>query len=254
MQCPLGHFRRGIFATGRHGAIGAEVFGSRSKAVPRREIGSLETPRLRRRHLGRDPGVFARALDNASPAWIARHVEHRRKGQGDAILRRLFGGGARGFLPKVRGELAGFRQGNGKNRVVAVNNIEAHKQGDAKAGFFHGEALDRARLVCAPEIEQVPDPPGSNPLLQIAKLAGPGDHARRSDHVELPDFFLDHHGREQRIDASHALALSSAASRWFRSATFFGSEPSFASGVVRCHSQPRDPELPPRRRGWIMRK
>ena len=72
------------------------------------------------------------------------------KGQGDAILCRLFGGDARCFLPKVRGELAGFRQGDGKNRVVAMNDIEAHEQGNAEAGFLHGEALDSARFVVRP--------------------------------------------------------------------------------------------------------
>ena len=74
--------------------------------------------------------------------------------------------------------------------------------------MFHRETLDSARFVCAPEIEQVSDPPRPNPFVQVVKLAGAGDHARRSDHIELPDLFRDRHRREQRIDASHALALS----------------------------------------------
>ena len=65
---------------------------------------------------------------------------------------------------------------------------------------------------CAPEVEQVSNPPSPNPFVQIAKLAGTCDYAGGGDHVELPDLLVERHGREQRIDASHALALSSAAS------------------------------------------
>ena len=193
------------------------MLGCGRDAIPRRKVSSLEAARLGRRHLGGDPGILARALDDASPARIARHVEHRRKGERDAILRRLFGGDARRLLPKIRRELARFRQGDGKDRVVAMDHVEAHEQGNAEAGFLHRETLDGARLVRPPEVEQVSDPPGSNPLLQVAKLAGAGDHAGRGDHVELPDLFLERHRGEQRIDASHALAFSSAASRRLRS-------------------------------------
>ena len=208
VQRSLGDIGRGVFAAGGHGAIGAEMLGRGRNAIPGREVSSLEAPRLGRRHLGSDPSVLARALDDASPARVARYVEHRRESQGDAVLRRLLGGDARRLLPKVRGELAGFRQRNRENRVVAVDDVETHEQGNAEAGFLHRETLDGARLVRPPEIEQISDPPGSNPLVQIVKLAGAGDHAGRSDHVELPDLFLERHRREQRIDASHALALS----------------------------------------------
>ena len=153
------------------------MLGRGGKAIRGRKVSALEASRLGRRHLRRDPGVLARALDDASPARVARDVEHRRKGQGDAVLRRLLGRDARRFLPKVRGEQAGFRERNGKNRAVAMNDVEAHEQGNAEAGFFHREALDGARLVRAPEIEQIADPPGSNPLVQVVKLARAGDHA-----------------------------------------------------------------------------
>ena len=208
VQRSLGHIGRGVFAAGGHGAIGAEMLGGCGDAIRGREVSSLEAPRLGRRHLGSDPGVLARTLDDASPARVARDVEHRRKSHGDPILCRLLGRDARRLLPEVRGEQAGFRQRNRENRVVAVDDVEAHEQRDAKAGFLHREALDGAGFVRAPEIEQIPDPPGSNPLVQIVKLAGAGDHAGRSDHVELPDLLLDRHCRQQLIDASHALALS----------------------------------------------
>ena len=58
VQCPLGHLRRGILTAGGHGAIGAQMLGGGGKAVRRCEIRSLEAAGLRRRHLGRDPGVL----------------------------------------------------------------------------------------------------------------------------------------------------------------------------------------------------
>ena len=89
-----------------------------------------------------------------------------------------------------------------------MDDVEAHEQGNAEAGFFHRETLDSARFVHAPEVEQVSDPAGSNPLLQVSKLAGTGNHAGRSDHIELPDLFLERHLLQQCVDASHALGLS----------------------------------------------
>ena len=230
------------------------MLGRGGKAVPRRKVSPWK-PRVLAAAIWRcDPGVLAGALDDASPARIARHVEHRREGQGDAILRRLLGGDARRFLPKVGSEQAGFRQGDGKNRAVAMDDVEAHEQGDAEAGFLHRETLDRARLVGAPEVEQVADPPGPNPLLQVAKLAGAGDHAGRRDHVELPDLFLERHRREQCIDASHALALSSRDEPMVRSADHVRSK-----SALRKHRPPMQQstlsrEYPRRRRGRIMRE
>src|ERR1700722_18083043 len=114
-----------------------------------------------------------------------------------------------------------------------MDDVETHEQGNAKAGFLHRETLYGARLVRAPEVEQISNPPGSNPLVQVVKLARTGDHAGRSDHIELPELFIERHGGEQRIDASHALALSLPARRWSRSAIFSRSERDFASGFCR---------------------
>ena len=144
------------------------MLGSGRNAILGGKIGSLEAPRLGRRHLGCDPSVLPWTLDDASPAWIARHVEHRRKGQGDPVLRGLLGGDARRPLPQIRRELARFRQRHGKDRVVAMDHIEAHEQRNTETGFLDREALDSARFVRAPEVEQVTDPPGSNPLLQVS--------------------------------------------------------------------------------------
>ena len=74
-----------------------------------------------------------------------------------------------------------------------MDHIETHEQGNAKAGFLHREPLDGARLVHPPKVQQVSNPPGSYPLLQIVKFAGAGNHAGRSNHIELPNLFRERH-------------------------------------------------------------
>ena len=90
---------------------------------------------------------------------------------------------------------------------MAVDDVEAQQQGDAEAQFFNREALDGMDLIRAPVIEQASDPPCPNPFMDVAELARTGDRQSGGDHVQLPDLFLDRHRCEQRIDASHALAL-----------------------------------------------
>ena len=169
-QRSFGHVDRGIFAPGGDGAIGAEVLGRRGEAVGGGKVVALKAERLGGGHLRGHPGILARAFDNASPARVARHVEHRRKGQGDAVLGRFLGGGARRFLPQVGSKQAGLRQRNRKNRAMAVDDVEAQQERDAEAGFFDREALDGMRFVGAPVIEQASDPPGSNPFMDVAEL------------------------------------------------------------------------------------
>src|SRR5271168_4350533 len=135
------------------------------------EVSALEAARLRRGDLRRHPGVFAWALDDASPARVARYVEHRRKRQGDAVLRSLRGCGARRLLPEFRGEQAGLGQRNRKNRAVAMDDVQAQQQRNAEARFFYGETLDGTHLFRAPKIEQASDPPSSDPLVDVTELS-----------------------------------------------------------------------------------
>ena len=135
--------------------------------------------------------------------------------------------------------------------MVAMDDVETHEQRNAETGFLDRKSLDNARFVRAPEVEQVSDPPGSNPLLQVSKLAGTGHHAGRSDHIELPDLFLERHLLKQCVGASHALALSPAASRRFRSAILEKQTSQAASADATVNPAP---EHPPRRRGRIMRE
>ena len=149
------------------------MLGRGGEAVGGGKVVALKAERLGGGHLRGDPGILARALDNAAPARVARHVEHRRKGQGDPVLGRFLGGGASRLLPKIGSEQAGLRQRNRKNRAMAVDDVEAKQEGDAEAGFFDRKALDGMRFVGAPVIEQASDPPCSNPFIECRR-AGRG--------------------------------------------------------------------------------
>ena len=129
---------------------------------------------------------------------------------------------------------------------MAVDDVQAEQEGNAKAGFFHREALDGMRLIRAPVIEQASNPPGSNPFVNVAELAWAGHRQSGGDHVQLPDLFLDRHHREQRIDASHTLALSCAAGGWSR--------PTILDQKWAWRAAAADAERPARRLGRIMRK
>ena len=91
---------RGVFPSRRDRPIGAEVLGRGAERRGRRQIVVLEAPHLGPGVERPQPGVFAEAFGDPSPAWIAGHVEHGREGQGDAVGRGLDGGGAGGLLPQ----------------------------------------------------------------------------------------------------------------------------------------------------------
>ena len=98
-QRSFGHGDRGVFAPGGDSAIGAKMLGRGGEAVGGGQVLALKAKRLGGGDLRRHPGILAGAFDNASPARIARHIEHRRKGQGDAILGRFLGRRTRSLLP-----------------------------------------------------------------------------------------------------------------------------------------------------------
>jgi len=50
-----------------------------------RRMSAPWNPRTRARELDAEPRIFARSLDNATPALIARDIDHRREGPHDAF-------------------------------------------------------------------------------------------------------------------------------------------------------------------------
>ncbi len=203
-QRSLGKVRGGIFTASRHRPVSAKMLGRRGHALGVREIRALKTARFCNCELRADPSVFAGTLDDTSPTRVARHVEHRREGQADAIPCGLLGSAARGFFPQDRVEQTGLRQRHWKNRPVAVDDIEAEQQRDSEPRFLDREALHGVYRFASPEVQKAAYTPGANICLDATNFARPGDGARRCDHIELSDLFLDGHRREQNVDAFHA--------------------------------------------------
>ncbi len=207
MHRAVGEIDRGIFAPGGYGSIPAQVLGGGGQAGGGAQVLALEAARFRRGKLRGDPGVFTRALDDPTPAWIARYIEHGREGERNSILRSFRGGAACRSLPGVRIEQAGLRQRHREDRAMTVDDIEAQQQWNPESGILDCDPLQGAHLLGAPEVQHVADASGTNALIERAALARAGDDAGCRDHVELPDPLLERHRGEQSVDTSHALAL-----------------------------------------------
>ena len=207
MQRALGHIHRGVLAAGGHRTVAAQVLRRGRKCGGGTKARSLEAAGLGRGKLRCEPGVLARTLDHPSPAWIAGDIQHRCERQADAVRGSLLRRRARGALPAVRIEQAGFRQRYGENRAMTVDDIETHQQRNAEARMLHREALQGMHLCTTPHVENVTDLPVADTLLQRAPRARTCDRARARGHVQLPDLLREGHAGEQSVGPSHAVAL-----------------------------------------------
>ena len=115
----------------------------RGDRSPDAEIVALEAAHLGLGDARGEPGIFARPFDDAAPARIARHVEHRREGHGEAVGRRLDGRLARRALPDRRVERRGLGERHREHRAVAVDDVEADHQRNAEPRLLDGDALQR---------------------------------------------------------------------------------------------------------------
>ncbi len=176
-----------VVAAALRGAVADEVLGRGGEAALAVSFDAC------RREGRAEEGVLAGALDDASPAGIARHVDHRRKRQVHADGRRLAGNGFGGGL----GELWAPRGGPGdrrrKRRAERVDGIDAEQERDAEARRARGlaEGLD---VLAVGHIQHGPDAALAD-LLEL--LLGRKGHRRK---IELADLLGERHARKERID------------------------------------------------------
>src|SRR5262249_18268133 len=86
--------RGGVVVLARFtGAVAGKVLGARRDSSRLARIRALKAAYHRRSHGGCEYRVLTRALCNASPAWIARDVDHRCERPIDARFRGLARGG-----------------------------------------------------------------------------------------------------------------------------------------------------------------
>src|SRR5438067_5474436 len=86
---PIGHIGDVVVTTAFGGAVAREVLRCSRNRITRPQARALKTAYSRRRHEAPEVWVLTGALHDSPPAWIARDVDHRRKGPVHAICRCL---------------------------------------------------------------------------------------------------------------------------------------------------------------------
>ena len=90
-QRAIRNIDRGVFASRRHRRVGAEMLGHGGERIGRGQIRPLDATHLGDSDPRREPVVLAGAFGRAPPTRIARYIEHRREGHGDAVGRPFAG-------------------------------------------------------------------------------------------------------------------------------------------------------------------
>ena len=80
-----------------------------------------------------------------------------------------------------------------------MDHVDTYQQRNPETAFFHGDTLEIAHPLHAPEIEQTSDfAPFETPGRDVA-FALPGDDVSRSGEVQLADFLFQRHARQKRV-------------------------------------------------------
>ena len=138
-------------------AVRDEMLRTGGQRFGRRQIGPLETAHLGLRDARVEPGVFAWALRSAAPAGIARHVEHRRESHRQTFGRAFARGLARRALPEGFVEDARLRERDRKERAMAVDDVQADQQRNAKPRILDGQSLHLVRGPGTDHVQQIAD-------------------------------------------------------------------------------------------------
>ena len=192
-QQALGQVHRVVVAAAVGGAVAREVLGARDEVLGRARVGALEAAHLGRRHGRAQVRILAGALDHASPARVARDVEHGREGpvqaRGPGFAR-----GHRLRLLVARGvPRRGHGQGHREDRAVAVDHVEGEEHRDLEPRLLDRDLLERVELLRVVE-------PEHRAGAALADRPG-GVHSReRADLGELADLLGQRHLAEQGRD------------------------------------------------------
>src|SRR5689334_18387381 len=96
-------------------------------------VAALKTAYARGRHHSAEIRILARALDYASPPWIAGNVDHRCKGPHQAMRGCLDRGLSRRKFSPRGVEARGFGDRNREDRPEAVYDIVCKEERDPEA-------------------------------------------------------------------------------------------------------------------------
>ena len=143
-------------------------------------------------HNSSEVGVLAIALCNASPAWVARHIHHRREGPAQACLLRLLRRQVRSLLHQCGIESGRLTQRNRIDSAETVNHVAGENHRDTQSGLLHRNTLVIVRL----RAHTVEHRAGALPHL-VGKVIGiPSATYLR----HLSDFLLKRHLPKQSVN------------------------------------------------------
>src|SRR5882762_8097244 len=188
-------------------SVTREMLHARQNMIGRANVIALEAANLCSGDRRPEIRIFARPFHNATPAWVASNVQHRRKCPTDADRPRFYRRDAlrRGYRRGIPG--SGHRNRHWKDGAKAVDHIEAENQRNMHTSFVDRkvlEAVDFSRVGDEEQRSRMPTGYGLVDFLHFAKI---------KKLAELPDLFLQRHLFEERINA---LANNPVIGSWTR--------------------------------------
>ncbi len=103
--------------------------------------------------------------------------------------------------PQGRIECRRLGEREGKDRAVAVDDVEGQQQRDAEAALLERDPLHLARPRSAPEIEQAADLAGPDRCQIVGRHGRAGYREPGAGHRELTKLLFERHRPQQGLDA-----------------------------------------------------
>jgi len=168
------------------------------------EIRALQSFNRRHSHARDQIRVFAISLFRPAPAWVARQVQHRRKGLVRAGGSHLIGGSGEHLVDKLGVPRAGqsqhLREARRTVRHVAMQRFALEQPRNSQRGFLDQDFLklvaDFRSFARVRRRVHAPQSPCSLEQLRPVRLVQFG-HGAASPAGELVHFFLERHPLQQ---------------------------------------------------------
>ena len=145
-----------VVATADRPAVAGKVLDAGQDAGFICQAGALEAMNLRFRHAGAEVRVLAGTLKNASPARVARNIDHGCEGPLDALRAGLAGSHRLSLFSGCGIPACGQRKGHGVHRAEAVNDVKAKEERNVQAAPLDRNMLKLIDTFCVGDEEEGP--------------------------------------------------------------------------------------------------
>ena len=152
-------------------------------------------------------GILAAAFGDTSPAPVMAYIDHGRECPAYTVSRRLRCRYLCRTLDCFHIPRTGQSQGDGKDRLIAVNHIHTEEQWNSQTALLDSDALHLADGLCAFEVEQSAHLACAYIFGDVALAGSTGDDIAGNGQVELPEFLLERHLRHEVIDKALHLRI-----------------------------------------------